>query len=102
MEALELLRGVGNLCAGADPRYDARRMVGLLLDGLLQPLANVNGGWVGVGFEPAAHEFCTSSSIPRSRRRNASLSTSFCDRGADRGSRAQKLAVEPASYPASR
>ena len=35
VEALELLRGVGNLCAGADPRYDARRMVGLLLDGLL-------------------------------------------------------------------
>ena len=34
VEALEFMRGVGNLCAGADG-YDARRMVGLLLDGLL-------------------------------------------------------------------
>ena len=36
IEALELMRGVGNLCIGAgkDPRYDARRMVGLLLAGL--------------------------------------------------------------------
>jgi AcrR family transcriptional regulator len=36
IQALELMRGVGNLCIGADkdPRYDARRMVGLLLDGL--------------------------------------------------------------------
>jgi AcrR family transcriptional regulator len=34
--ALELMRGVGNLCIGAgkDPRYDARRVVGLLLAGL--------------------------------------------------------------------
>ena len=37
--AYELMRGVGNLCAGAgaDPRYDARRMVGLLIAGLRQP-----------------------------------------------------------------
>ncbi|MEU5995560.1 helix-turn-helix domain-containing protein [Spirillospora sp. NPDC047418] len=36
IEALELMRGVGNLCIGAgrDPRYDARRMVGVLLAGL--------------------------------------------------------------------
>lgn len=36
MEAYELLRAVGNLCigAGADPRYDARRMVELLVAGL--------------------------------------------------------------------
>lgn len=36
VEALELMRGVGNLCIGAgkDPRYDARRMVGLLIAGL--------------------------------------------------------------------
>ncbi|MFR9775575.1 TetR/AcrR family transcriptional regulator [Micromonospora sp. MS34] len=35
MDAYELLRGVGNLCIGADhPRYDARRMVGLLVAGL--------------------------------------------------------------------
>lgn len=34
--AYELMRGVGNLCIGADsdPRYDARRMVGLVMAGL--------------------------------------------------------------------
>ena len=34
--AYELMRGVGNLCIGAgnDPRYDARRLVDLLLTGL--------------------------------------------------------------------
>jgi AcrR family transcriptional regulator len=39
VEAYELMRGVGNLCIGADhdPRYDARRMVELLVAGLLQP-----------------------------------------------------------------
>ncbi|MFE7173680.1 TetR/AcrR family transcriptional regulator [Streptomyces sp. NPDC057616] len=37
--AYELMRGVGNLCAGADndPRYDARRLVGLLIAGLGRP-----------------------------------------------------------------
>jgi AcrR family transcriptional regulator len=36
VEAFELMYGVGNLCIGADtdPRYDARRLVGLLTDGL--------------------------------------------------------------------
>jgi AcrR family transcriptional regulator len=36
VDAYELLRGVGNLCIGADhnPRYDARRMVGLVIAGL--------------------------------------------------------------------
>jgi AcrR family transcriptional regulator len=36
LDAYQLLRGVGNLCIGADsdPRYDPRRLVGLLLDGL--------------------------------------------------------------------
>ncbi len=36
MDAYELMRGVGNLCigAGGDPRYDARRMVGLVIAGL--------------------------------------------------------------------
>ncbi|UBU13025.1 TetR/AcrR family transcriptional regulator [Nonomuraea gerenzanensis] len=36
LEAYELMRGVGNLCIGAetDPRYDARRLVGMLIDGL--------------------------------------------------------------------
>ncbi len=35
-DAYELLRGVGNLCIGAgnDPRYDARRMVELVIAGL--------------------------------------------------------------------
>lgn len=34
--AYELMRGVGNLCIGAenDPNYDARRLVGLLIAGL--------------------------------------------------------------------
>src|SRR5689334_23022038 len=37
-DAYGLLFGVGNLCAGAgaDSRYDARRMAGLLIAGLLQ------------------------------------------------------------------
>ncbi|WP_066955165.1 TetR/AcrR family transcriptional regulator [Streptomyces lushanensis] len=39
VDALALMRGVGNLCIGAerDPRYDARRMVDLLVAGLRQP-----------------------------------------------------------------
>jgi AcrR family transcriptional regulator len=39
VDAYGFLRGIGNLCAGADgdSRYDARRMVGLLIAGLLQP-----------------------------------------------------------------
>jgi AcrR family transcriptional regulator len=39
VDAYGLLRGIGNLCAGTDgdSRYDARRMVGLLIAGLLQP-----------------------------------------------------------------
>jgi AcrR family transcriptional regulator len=38
VEAFGLLYGIGNLCAGAgaDPRYDARRLVGLLIAGLLR------------------------------------------------------------------
>ncbi len=38
MDAYELMRGIGNLCIGADndPRYDARRMVGRLIAGLLR------------------------------------------------------------------
>ena len=38
MDAYGLLFGIGNLCAGADgdSRYDARRMAGLLIAGLLQ------------------------------------------------------------------
>jgi AcrR family transcriptional regulator len=36
VDAYQLMRGVGNLCIGAedDPRYDARRMVALLVAGL--------------------------------------------------------------------
>jgi AcrR family transcriptional regulator len=40
VRALELMRGVGNLCIGAeenDTRYDARRMVELLIAGLVRP-----------------------------------------------------------------
>ena len=38
-DAFGLLYAVGNLCAGGagDPRYDARRMAGLLIAGLRQP-----------------------------------------------------------------
>jgi AcrR family transcriptional regulator len=38
-DASELMRGVGGLCAGAGnhPRYDARRLVGLLVAGLRRP-----------------------------------------------------------------
>ena len=38
VNAYELLRAIGNLCAGTegDPRYDALRMVRLLVDGLLR------------------------------------------------------------------
>jgi AcrR family transcriptional regulator len=36
VQAYELMRGIGNLCIGAgrDPQYDARRVVGYLIDGL--------------------------------------------------------------------
>jgi hypothetical protein len=39
LSAYELMRGVGNLCIGADSdtRYDARRLVGLLVAGLREP-----------------------------------------------------------------
>jgi AcrR family transcriptional regulator len=39
MDAYGLMRGIGSLCAGGegDSRYDARRMVGLLIAGLRQP-----------------------------------------------------------------
>jgi AcrR family transcriptional regulator len=38
IDAYELMRGIGSLCVGADndPRYNARRMVELLIAGLLQ------------------------------------------------------------------
>lgn len=39
VDAYQLMRGVGNLCIGAetDERYDARTLVGLLLAGLARP-----------------------------------------------------------------
>ncbi|MFE9764704.1 TetR/AcrR family transcriptional regulator [Streptomyces sp. NPDC005808] len=39
IQAYELMRGVGNLCVGThnDPRYDARRLVELLIAGLRLP-----------------------------------------------------------------
>jgi hypothetical protein len=37
-DAYELMRGVGGLCAGGNkPRYDARRLVELLIAGLRRP-----------------------------------------------------------------
>jgi AcrR family transcriptional regulator len=38
VQAYELMRGIGNICIGADtdPRYDARRMVQLVIAGLRQ------------------------------------------------------------------
>ncbi|GAB3425218.1 TetR/AcrR family transcriptional regulator [Flindersiella endophytica] len=41
LQAIELMRGVGNLCVGSDtdPRYDARRLVSVLIAGLRQPPA---------------------------------------------------------------
>ncbi|MBS2537719.1 TetR/AcrR family transcriptional regulator [Catenulispora sp. NF23] len=40
LSALELMRGVGNLCIGreADSRYDPRRLISVLLKGLRAPL----------------------------------------------------------------
>lgn len=42
MDALELMRGIGNLCIERDddPRYDARRLIGLLLAGLRRSQAS--------------------------------------------------------------
>jgi AcrR family transcriptional regulator len=39
LQAYEVMRGIGNLCIGADsdPRYDARRLVGVLIAGLRAP-----------------------------------------------------------------
>jgi AcrR family transcriptional regulator len=37
VDALGLLRAIGNLCVGGDSHYDARQMVGLLIAGLLEP-----------------------------------------------------------------
>jgi AcrR family transcriptional regulator len=39
LDAYQLMRGIGNLCIGADsdPRYDARRLVALLVAGLRRP-----------------------------------------------------------------
>lgn len=39
VDAYALMRGVGNLCIGADsdPRYDARQLVALLIAGLRRP-----------------------------------------------------------------
>ncbi|MDT9687072.1 TetR/AcrR family transcriptional regulator [Streptomyces sp. P9(2023)] len=39
LDAYQLMRGIGNLCIGAenDPRYDARRLAALLVAGLRRP-----------------------------------------------------------------
>jgi AcrR family transcriptional regulator len=43
--AYELMRAIGNLCVGVedDPRYDARRMVGLLVAGLGRQAPDMRG-----------------------------------------------------------
>jgi hypothetical protein len=45
LEAYEVMRGIGNLCVGADsdPRYDARRLVGLLVAGLRTEIGDAAG-----------------------------------------------------------
>ncbi|MFI0977501.1 TetR/AcrR family transcriptional regulator [Streptomyces sp. NPDC021093] len=42
VQPYELMRGIGNLCIGRDndPRYDPRRLIALLLQGLQQPQAS--------------------------------------------------------------
>jgi AcrR family transcriptional regulator len=42
--AYELMRGIGNLCIGrdSDPRYDPRRLIALLLQGLQSPPPDVD------------------------------------------------------------
>jgi AcrR family transcriptional regulator len=38
LDAYQLMRGIGNLCIGADdPRYDARRLAAILVAGLRRP-----------------------------------------------------------------
>ena len=46
MQAYELMRGIGNLCIrrDGDPRYDPRRLVGLLLQGLQRPHGATSSG----------------------------------------------------------
>ena len=42
IQPYELMRGIGNLCIASDedPRYDPRRLIGLLLEGIRQPQAS--------------------------------------------------------------
>jgi AcrR family transcriptional regulator len=49
VDAFGLMYAIGNLCAGAggDPRYNARRMVGLLVAGLLQSRLSPQGERAG-------------------------------------------------------
>ncbi|MEV0305269.1 TetR/AcrR family transcriptional regulator [Streptomyces prasinus] len=46
IQPYELMRGIGNLCIGqdSDPRYDPRRLIELLLQGLRQPRAHEGEG----------------------------------------------------------
>ncbi|MET8116647.1 TetR/AcrR family transcriptional regulator [Streptomyces prasinus] len=46
IQPYELMRGIGNLCIGQDsnPRYDPRRLIELLLQGLRQPRAHEGEG----------------------------------------------------------
>src|SRR5262249_19038336 len=69
-DAYQLLRGVGNLCVGAEdnPRYDARRLVDLLIAGLRVHLPNTgrngNGYCAGApGLEIVSHQQQTGDSV---------------------------------------
>jgi AcrR family transcriptional regulator len=46
LDAYQLMRGVGGLCAGAndDPRYDARQLVDVLVAGLRRPVGAASRG----------------------------------------------------------
>ncbi|MET7762647.1 TetR/AcrR family transcriptional regulator [Streptomyces sp. NPDC005336] len=46
IQPYELMRGIGNLCIGqdSDPRYDPRRLIELLLQGLRQPRTHKGEG----------------------------------------------------------
>jgi hypothetical protein len=64
IDAYELMRGIGNMCVGAEnnPRYDAPRMVELLIAGLGRPIV---GGASCSGLLPRPASSGTSASEPR-------------------------------------
>ena len=61
--AYELMRGIGNLCIGrdSDPRYDPRRLVELLLQGLQRPSHPDVAGQPVCGVGPGCREAAASA-----------------------------------------